>query len=83
MKLHPDIYAAILDEAQVQDIRVIAHATAGGDHAGRLHLGLGAVHPGFRPARARQPVEEPLNKLWAAIEHRLQQKRKVPREASR
>ena len=30
---------------------------AGGDHAGRLHLGLGAVHPGFRPARARQPVD--------------------------
>ena len=27
MKLHPDIYAAILDEAQVQDIRVIAQAT--------------------------------------------------------
>ena len=32
MKLHPDIYAAILDEAQVQDIRVIAHATTLEDH---------------------------------------------------
>ena len=32
VKLHPDIYAAILDEAQVQDIRVIAHATTLEDH---------------------------------------------------
>ncbi len=32
VKLHPDIYAAILDEAQVRDIRVIAHATTLEDH---------------------------------------------------
>ena len=32
VKLHPDIYAAALDEAQVQDIRVIAHATTLEDH---------------------------------------------------
>ena len=32
VKLHPDVYAAILDEAQVQDIRVIAHATTLEDH---------------------------------------------------
>ena len=32
VKLHPDIYAAILDEAQVRDMRVIAHATTLEDH---------------------------------------------------
>ena len=32
VKLHPDIYAAVLDEAQVRDIRVIAHATTLEDH---------------------------------------------------
>ena len=32
VKLDPDIYAAILDEAQVRDIRVIAHATTLEDH---------------------------------------------------
>ncbi len=32
VKLHPEIYAAILDEAQVRDIRVIAHATTLEDH---------------------------------------------------
>ena len=32
VKLHPDIYAAILDEAQVRDVRVIAHATTLEDH---------------------------------------------------
>ena len=40
VKLHPDIYAAVLDEAQVQDVRVIAHATTLEDHK-RL-LGAGA-----------------------------------------
>ena len=39
VKLHPDIYAAILDEAQVQDIRVIAHATTLGDHKRLLEAG--------------------------------------------
>ena len=39
VKLHPDIYAAILDEAQVQDIRVIAHATTLEDHKRLLAAG--------------------------------------------
>ncbi len=39
VKLHPDIYAAILDEAQVQDIRVIAHATTLEDHKRLLEAG--------------------------------------------
>ena len=42
VKLHPDIYAAILDEAQVRDIRVIAHATTLEDHK-RL-VAAGARH---------------------------------------
>lgn len=39
VKLHPDIYSAILDEAQVQDIRVIAHATTLEDHKRLLEAG--------------------------------------------
>ena len=39
VKLHPDIYAAALDEAQVQDIRVIAHATTLEDHKRLLEAG--------------------------------------------
>ena len=39
VKLHPDIYAAALDEAQVQDIRVIAHATTLEDHKRLLRAG--------------------------------------------
>ena len=39
VKLQPDIYAAILDEAQVQDIRVIAHATTLEDHKRLLEAG--------------------------------------------
>ena len=39
VKLHPDIYAAILDEAQAQDIRVIAHATTLEDHKRLLEAG--------------------------------------------
>ena len=39
VKLHPDIYTAILDEAQVQDIRVIAHATTLEDHKRLLEAG--------------------------------------------
>ena len=39
VKLHPDIYAAILDEARVQDIRVIAHATTLEDHKRLLDAG--------------------------------------------
>ena len=39
VKLRPDIYAAILDEAQVQDIRVIAHATTLEDHKRLLEAG--------------------------------------------
>ena len=39
VKLHPDIYAAILDEAQVQDIRVIAHATTLEDHKRLIEAG--------------------------------------------
>ena len=40
VKLHPDIYAAILDEAQVQDIRVIAHATTLEDHKRLIAAGV-------------------------------------------
>ena len=39
VKLQPDIYAAILDEAQVHDIRVIAHATTLEDHKRLLEAG--------------------------------------------
>ena len=39
VKLSPDIYRAILDEAQVQDIRVIAHATTLQDHKQLLEAG--------------------------------------------
>ena len=39
VKLHPDIYAAALDEAQVRDIRVIAHATTLEDHKRLLEAG--------------------------------------------
>ena len=39
VKLHPDIYAAALDEAVVQDIRVIAHATTLEDHKRLLAAG--------------------------------------------
>ena len=39
VKLHPDIYAAALDEAQVQDVRVIAHATTLEDHKRLLAAG--------------------------------------------
>ena len=39
VKLHPDIYAAALDEAQVQDIRVITHATTLEDHKRLLAAG--------------------------------------------
>ena len=39
VKLHPDIYAAILDEARVRDIRVIAHATTLEDHKRLLEVG--------------------------------------------
>ncbi len=39
VKLTPDIYAAALDEAQVQDIRVIAHATTLEDHKRLLEAG--------------------------------------------
>ena len=39
VKLHPDVYAAALDEAQVQDIRVIAHATTLEDHKRLLEAG--------------------------------------------
>ena len=39
VKLHPDIYAAILDEAQVRDVRVIAHATTLEDHKRLLEAG--------------------------------------------
>ena len=39
VKLQPDIYAAILDEARVRDIRVIAHATTLEDHKRLLESG--------------------------------------------
>ena len=39
VKLHPDIYAAILDEARVRDVRVIAHATTLEDHKRLLESG--------------------------------------------
>ncbi len=39
VKLHPDIYAAALDEAQVRDVRVIAHATTLEDHKRLLRAG--------------------------------------------
>jgi imidazolonepropionase-like amidohydrolase len=39
VKLRPDIYAAILDEAQVRDIRVIAHATTLADQKQLLAVG--------------------------------------------
>ena len=39
VKLQPEIYAAALDEAQVQDIRVIAHATTLEDHKRLLEAG--------------------------------------------
>ena len=39
VKLHPDIYAAALDEARVQDVRVIAHATTLEDHKRLLRAG--------------------------------------------
>ena len=39
VKLAPDIYAAALDEAGVQDIRVIAHATTLEDHKRLLRAG--------------------------------------------
>lgn len=39
VKLRPDIYTAILDEAQVRDIRVIAHATTLEDHKRLLEAG--------------------------------------------
>ena len=39
VKLAPDIYAAALDEARVQDIRVIAHATTLEDHKRLLRAG--------------------------------------------
>ena len=39
VKLQPEIYRAILDEAQVRDIRVIAHATTLADHKRLLEAG--------------------------------------------
>ncbi len=39
VKLRPEIYAAVLDEAQVRDIRVIAHATTLEDHKRLLRAG--------------------------------------------
>ncbi|HJN45538.1 MAG: amidohydrolase family protein [Vicinamibacterales bacterium] len=39
VKLQPEIYAAILDEAQVRDIRVIAHATTLEDHKRLIEAG--------------------------------------------
>jgi len=39
VKLHPDIYRAILDEAQTRDIRVIAHATTLDDHKRLIGVG--------------------------------------------
>lgn len=39
VKLRPDIYATILDEAQVRDIRVIAHATTLADQKQLLEVG--------------------------------------------
>ncbi len=39
VKLHPDVYAAALDEAHVQDIRVIAHATTLEDHKRLIEAG--------------------------------------------
>ncbi len=39
VKLRPDIYAAVLDEAQVRDIRVIAHATTLEDHKRLIEAG--------------------------------------------
>jgi imidazolonepropionase-like amidohydrolase len=40
VKLQPEIYAAVLDEAQIQDIRVIAHATTLDDHKRLLEAGV-------------------------------------------
>jgi imidazolonepropionase-like amidohydrolase len=40
VKLHPEIYTAILDEAQAQDIRVIAHATTLEDHKRLVEAGV-------------------------------------------
>ena len=45
VKLHPDIYAAILDEAQVRDMRVIAHATTLEDHQAADRGRRPALHP--------------------------------------
>ena len=39
VKLQPEIYRAILDEAQVRDIRVIAHATTLEDHKRLIDAG--------------------------------------------
>ena len=39
VKLRPDIYRAILDEAQVRDVRVIAHATTLEDHKRLIDAG--------------------------------------------
>ena len=39
VKLRPEIYRAILDEAQVRDIRVIAHATTLADHKQLVRAG--------------------------------------------
>ena len=39
VKLRPEIYAAVLDEAQVRDVRVIAHATTLEDHKQLLRAG--------------------------------------------
>lgn len=40
VKLHPEIYTAVLDEAQTQDIRVIAHATTLEDHKRLVEAGV-------------------------------------------
>ena len=40
VKLHPDIYTAVLDEALAQDIRVIAHATTLEDHKRLVEAGV-------------------------------------------
>ncbi|MEE2636857.1 MAG: amidohydrolase family protein [Acidobacteriota bacterium] len=40
VKLHPEIYRAILDEAQTRDIRVIAHATTLEDHKRLVGAGI-------------------------------------------
>ena len=40
VKLQPEIYTAVLDEAQAQDIRVIAHATTLEDHKRLVEAGV-------------------------------------------